>query len=123
MTTNANDRRIILQPGQDIGDAVPAPAAQRLQLVEYLEALGFSHEVSDRALPAPADDRDESGSLLRIAVDSGHVVVQSDDTEERPILDIFERTSGHDVHAHVQKPFDLEDLLRIAMSLVEANAA
>ena len=34
-----------------------------------------------------------------------------------------ERTNGHDVHAHVQKPFDLDDLLRIVMSLFEANAA
>jgi CheY-like chemotaxis protein len=34
-----------------------------------------------------------------------------------------ERTKGHDVHAYVQKSFDLDDLLRIVMSLVEANAA
>ena len=34
-----------------------------------------------------------------------------------------DRTTGHDVHAHVQKPFDIEDLLRIVMSLFEATAA
>jgi len=35
-----------------------------------------------------------------------------------------QRTSGHDVvAAQVQKPFDLDDLLDIVLSLCEANAA
>lgn len=34
-----------------------------------------------------------------------------------------ERTNGHDVVASVKRPFDLEDLLKIVLSLFEASAA
>jgi CheY-like chemotaxis protein len=32
-------------------------------------------------------------------------------------------TNGHDVLAHLHKPFDLDDLLQIVLSLTEASAA
>lgn len=107
----------------------------RGELARALELVGVRADVAKDGVAGLARLREEpvpSVILLdlrmpRLGGEEFLTAMRRDPRYERvPVITMTagtDRTSGHDVVAHLRKPFDLEDLLAIILSLSEANAA